>query len=34
MTVEEITGVVASLRDLMSVFPNADPADKARSTAS
>lgn len=30
MTAEEITGVVASLWDLMSVLPNADPADKAQ----
>jgi len=30
MTAEEITRVVSSLRDLMSVLAAADPADKAQ----
>ena len=30
MTAEEITSVVPSLRDLMSVLAAADPADKAQ----
>jgi site-specific DNA recombinase len=30
MTAEEITRVVSSLRDLMSVLASADPADKAQ----